>query len=59
MKKNSVKRNFPNPEDDFGMGGKSTGSKDRSSKKRLSIYDDYEEDDDFYPHQEKFKNRRK
>ncbi len=59
MKKQSVKKNSFNSEDDFGSGRKSTGSKDKTSKKRLSIYDDYEEDDDFFPHQEKFKNRRK
>jgi hypothetical protein len=59
MKKNNVKRNFSDSDDDYGMGRKGSGSKDKAGKKRLSIYDDYEEDDDFYPHHEKFKGRRK
>jgi hypothetical protein len=58
MKKNSVKKNYSDFDDNFVQGKRS--SKDKSSKKRLSIYDEYEEEeDDIYPHQEKFKNRRK
>lgn len=43
---------------DFGHGQKGSG-KDKSSKKRLSIYDDYEEDDDMFSNRERFKNRHK
>ena len=59
MKKNNVRRNFSDSDDDRGIGKKGTASKDKASKKRLSIYDDYEEDDDIYPLQEKFRGRRK
>jgi hypothetical protein len=59
MKKNSVKKNYSDFDDSFGPGKKSTVAKDKSSKKRLSIYDEYEEEDDLFPHQEKFKSRRK
>jgi hypothetical protein len=60
MKKNSVKKNYSDFDDNFVQGKRSSVSKDKSSKKRLSIYDEYEEEeDDIYPHQEKFKNRRK
>lgn len=60
MKKNSVKKNYSDFDDNFVAGKKGLVSKDKSSKKRLSIYDEYEEEeDDIFPHQEKFKNRRK
>ncbi|GAB1451670.1 hypothetical protein MASR2M47_17260 [Draconibacterium sp.] len=60
MKKISVKKNYPDSDDNFAQGKRGVVSKDKSSKKRLSIYDEYaEEEDDIYPHQEKFKNRRK
>lgn len=60
MKKNSVKKNYSDFDDNFVAGKKSSVSKDKSSKKRLSIYDEYEEEEDeIFPHQEKFKNRRK
>lgn len=60
MKNNSVKKNYSDFDDSFGPGKKGTVAKDKSSKKRLSIYDEYEEEEDeIFPHQEKFKNRRK
>jgi hypothetical protein len=60
MKKNSVKKNYSDFDDNFVQGKRVSVSKDKSSKKRLSIYDEYEEEeDDVFPHQEKFKNRRK
>jgi len=61
MKKNSVKKNHSDFDDSFGLGKKGAVVKDKSSKKRLSIYDEYEEeeDEDLFPHQEKFKARRK
>jgi len=59
MKKNSVKKNYSDSDDNFGSGKKGAVSKDKSSKRRLSIYDEYEEEDELFPHQEKFKNRRK
>ncbi len=59
MKKNIVKKNHSDFDDNFGPVKKGAISKDKSSKKRLSIYDEYEEEDDLFPHQEKFKNRRK
>jgi len=59
MKKNSVKKNYSDFDDSFGSGKKGTVAKDKSSKKRLSIYDEYEEEEDIFPHQEKFKGRRK
>lgn len=60
MKKNIVKKNYSDFDDNFVQGKKGSVSKDKSSKKRLSIYDEYEEgEDDIYPHQEKFKNHRK
>jgi hypothetical protein len=43
---------------DSGQGSKGV-AKDKSSKKRLSIYDDYEEDDDIFLPREKFKSRNK
>ncbi len=60
MKKNSVKKNYSDFDDNYGAGNRGSVSKDKSSKKRLSIYDEYEEEEDeIFPHQEKFKNRRK
>jgi hypothetical protein len=59
MKKNSVKKNYSDFEDNFGLGKKGAIAKDKFSKKRLSIYDEYEEEDELLQHQEKFKNRRK
>jgi hypothetical protein len=59
MKKNSVKKDYSDFDDSFGLGKKGAIAKDKSSKKRLSIYDEYEEEDELLQHQEKFKNRRK
>jgi hypothetical protein len=59
MKKNSVKKNYSDFEDNSVLGKKGAIAKDKFSKKRLSIYDEYEEEDELLQHQEKFKNRRK
>lgn len=59
MKKNSLKKNHTDFDDSFSLGKKGAIAKDKSSKKRLSIYDEYEEEDELFPHQEKFKGRRK
>lgn len=59
MKKVSLKKNHFDFEDNAGNAKRGAVSKDKSSKKRLSIYDEYEDDDEVLPHQEKFKNRRK
>ncbi len=59
MKKSSLKKNHYDFDDSFGLGKKGAIAKDKSLKKRLSIYDEYEEEEDLFPHQEKFKGRRK
>jgi hypothetical protein len=60
MKKNTLKKNHSDFDDSFSLGKKGAIAKDKSSKKRLSIYDEYaEEEDELFPHQEKFKSRRK
>jgi len=59
MKKNSVKKNYSDFDDSFSLGKKGAVAKDKFSKKRLSIYDEYEEEDELLQHQEKFKARRK
>jgi hypothetical protein len=59
MKKISLKKNYSDFDDSFSLGKKGAVAKDKSSKKRLSIYDEYEEEDESVQHQEKFKNRRK
>ena len=58
MKKKISKSKSSGFEGDFDYGKKG-GGKDKSSKKRLSIYDDYEEDDEIFSSREKFKNRNK
>ena len=58
MKKKFSKNRSSDFDGDFDYGKKG-GGKDKGSKKRLSIYDDYEEDDDIYSGHEKFKNRHK
>ena len=58
MKKKIVKKNQPIFDDSYGAGKKGVVAKDKSLKKRLSIYDEYEEED-IFPHQEKLKGRRK
>jgi hypothetical protein len=57
MKKNSIRKNHSDFNDSYESGKKGS-SKDKGSKKRLSIYDEYEEEDDSFQNQEKFKNRR-
>ncbi|MEZ5102946.1 MAG: hypothetical protein R2757_00495 [Draconibacterium sp.] len=60
MKKKNLKGKPSGFDSDYGVGmGKKVAGKDKSSKKRLSIYDDYEEDDDELMQREKFKNRHK
>ena len=59
MKKKISKNRSSDFDGDFNNHGKKGGGKDKSSKKRLSIYDDYEDDDDMYSGHEKFKNRHK
>jgi hypothetical protein len=59
MKKSSLKKNHSDFDDNFGAAKKGIIGKDKSSKKRLSIYNEYEEEEDLFPHQEKFKGRRK
>ena len=57
MKKKFSKNRSSSFDNDLDYG-KRGGGKDKSSKKRLSIYDDYEEDDDLYSSREKFRNRK-
>lgn len=57
MKKNSIRKNHSDFDDNYEFGKKGA-SKDKSSKKRLSIYDEYDEEDDLIQNQEKFKHRR-
>lgn len=61
MKKKHLKSKPSGFEGDYGSNNlnKKVSGKDKSSKKRLSIYDDYEEDDDVFVMREKFKNRHK
>ena len=49
MKKNSVKKNHSDFDDSFSLGKKGAIAKDKSSKKRLSIYDEYEEKEEVGP----------
>jgi len=59
MKKKHFKGKSSDFDSDYGNLNKKVSGKDKSSKKRLSIYDDYEEDDDELMMREKFKNRHK
>ena len=61
MKKKNLKRGHKGFEDDsnFSSGIKSSGVKSKDSKRKLSIYDDYEEDDDEFISYEKFKKKHK
>ncbi|KAF0234790.1 MAG: hypothetical protein FD181_3621 [Prolixibacteraceae bacterium] len=59
MKKSSLKKHHSDFDDSFGAAKKIAIGKDKSPKKRLSIYDEYEEEEDLFPQQEKFKSRRK
>jgi len=60
MKKKHFKGKSSDYDSDFGSAfSKKASGKDKSSKRRLSIYDDYEEDDEEFMIREKFKNRHK
>jgi len=61
MKKKNLKKGRKNFEDDydFNAGKNGAASKSKGSKRKLSIYDDYEEDDDEFIAYEKFKKRHK
>ena len=60
MKKKNLKRNQKGFDDESKFSsGKNSVPKDKSSKRRLSIYDDYEEDDDEFISYEKFKKKHK
>lgn len=54
---NSKQSNFDRDSD--SNSGKKGVAKDKSSKRRLSIYDNYEEEDEEFINYEKFKNRHK
>jgi hypothetical protein len=60
MKKKNQKRNHSGFEEDydFKSSKKQRRLKNKSNKKKLSIYDDYDDEDDFIIN-EKFGNRRK
>ena len=58
MKKNSIRKNNSDFDDSYDFGRNGVASRDKGSKKRLSIYDEYEEEDDLIQNQEKFKHRR-
>lgn len=60
MKKKNLKRNQKSFEDESNFSsGKNSAPKNKGTKRRLSIYDDYEEDDDEFISYEKFKRRNK
>jgi hypothetical protein len=58
MKKNSIRKNHSDFDDSYESGKNGAASRNKGSKKRLSIYDEYEEEDDLFQNQEKFKHRR-
>jgi len=59
MKKNSIKKNHSDFDDSYGFGKHGSVAKDKSSKRRLSIYDEYAEEEDEFQSQEKFKNHKR
>ncbi len=60
MKKKHFKGRSSDYDSDHGSNqNKKVSGKDKSSKRRLSIYDDYEEDDEEFMTREKFKNKHK
>ncbi len=60
MKKQNLNSKQSSFDSDFGSNaGKKVAGKNKSSKRKLSIYDDYEEDDEEFVSYEKFKNRHK
>lgn len=60
MKKTNFKSNHSEFDIDYDSapGKKVSRAKGKSSKRKLSIYDEYEDVDDMYVIHEKFKNRR-
>lgn len=59
MMKKNIKKNHSGFEDDsFFSGKKGSIGKDKGSKKRLSIYDEYEEEEEDFVVREKFKKRK-
>ena len=61
MKNRNVKGGHRNFSDDYdsNSGIKGSGAKAKGSKNRLSIYEDFEEDEDEFVVREKFKKRHK
>ena len=60
MKKKNLKSKQSGFEgDNSSILNKKVTGKDKSSKRKLSIYDDYEEDDDEFVMREKFRGRHK
>lgn len=59
MKKKHFKGKYSDFDNDYFPQNKKVSGKDRSSKRRLSIYDDYEEDDDEFIMKEKIRGRHK
>lgn len=59
MKRQNLNNKQSGFENDYSSNLSKKIGKDKSSKRRLSIYDDYEEDDDEFVSREKFKNRHK
>jgi hypothetical protein len=59
MKNKNLKRNY-GFEDDYNFNlKKGSVAKDKGSKKRLSIYEDFQEDEDDFMVHEKFKKKNK
>ena len=61
MKNKNLKRSNHRFEDenDFNSKRKGAGPKNKGSKKRLSIYEDFEDEEDDFMNYEKFKKKRK
>lgn len=61
MKKKNVKGGSHRFDDetDFNSNRKGVSSKSKGSKKRLSIYEDFDEEEDDFSNYEKFKKKRK
>ncbi len=58
MKKNLKKNSSHFEDDNFYSAKKGSVAKNKSSKKRLSIYDEYEDEDEDFMTREKFKKRK-
>lgn len=62
MKKKNLKRSNHRFEDETGFNSTRKGAvpkNNKGSKKRLSIYEDFEDEDDDFMNYEKFKKKRK